>query len=101
MIKLTKRQIKILDFIKKSNGASNQEIKNYLETISRVTVVRDLNFLLENNLIEQKGEGRGVHYKEKVEKDFLRYIDIDKYFESDERKIKFERFNFDIIKNLC
>ncbi|MBU1177387.1 MAG: Fic family protein [Patescibacteria group bacterium] len=100
MTKLTKRQIEILDFIKKSSGASNQEIKNYLKNISRVTVIRDLNFLLENNLIKQKGEGRGVYYKEKVEQDFLRYIDVDKYFQSDERQIKFERFNFDIIKDL-
>ncbi len=100
MTKLTERQIKILDFIKKSGGTSNQEIKNYLKNISRVTIVRDLNFLLKNNLIQQEGEGRSVHYKEKIKQDFLRYIDVDKYFQSDERKIKFKRFNFDIIKNL-
>jgi len=38
--------------------------------------------------------------KKKSSKIFLRYIDVDKYFQSDERKIKFKRFNFDIIKNL-
>jgi len=43
MTKLTKRQIKILNFIKESGDASNQEIKNYLKNISRITIVRDLN----------------------------------------------------------
>ena len=100
MIKLTKRQIEILNFIKKSGSAGNLEIKNFLKNVSRITIVRDLNFLLKNNLIQQEGEGRGVYYKEKIEQDFLRYIDIDKYFQSDEREIKFKRFNFDIVKSV-
>ena len=102
MNKLTERQLNILEFIKKSGKVSNREIKNYLGNISRVTIVRDLDFLLDMDLIQQKGKGRGIYYQEKIKKDFLKYIDIDKYFyqEFDKRKLKFEKFNFDVFENI-
>ncbi len=102
MDKLTKRQSNILEFIKKSGRAGNQEIKEYLRNVSRITIVRDLNFLLDNGLIEQKGKGRGVFYEEKAKNGFLRYIDIDRYFEKEaaQRELKFKSFNFDIFKNI-
>ena len=104
MTKITYRQNLIIDFIRRKNEVGNKEIREYLQEkigqLDRITIVRDLNFLLKNNLIQQEGEGRGVHYKEKIEQDFLRYINIDKYFQSDEREIKFKKFNFDIIKNI-
>jgi len=102
MNKLTERQLKILDFIRKSDTVGNQEIKEYLKNISRVTIVRDLKVLLGKDLIIQKGKGRNVYYQEKTENDFLRYIDIDNYFqqEFDKRKLKFEKFNFDVFENI-
>ena len=102
MDKLTKRQLNILEFIKKSGKAGNREIKEYLRNVSRITIVRDLNFLLDNGLIEQKGKGRSVFYEERTKNGFLRYIDIDRYFEkeADKRKLKFKSFNFNIFKNI-
>lgn len=101
-MQLTKRQLNILEFIRKSGWAGNQEIKKYLNNISRVTVVRDLKVLLDNDLIEQKGKGRNVAYQEKTQNEFLRYLDIDEYFEveTDKRELKFESFNFDVLKNI-
>ncbi|MDP3015296.1 MAG: Fic family protein [bacterium] len=106
MEKLTARQFKILEFIRKSGKAGNKEIKNYAEKIfgelSRITVVRDINILANNGLIKKIGKGRGVYYQEAVESKLLGYIDIDEYFKKgpDERRVAFERFNFGVFKDL-
>ncbi len=102
MMKLTKRQLNILDFIKKSDKVSNREIGKYIENASRITIIRDLKVLLNAGLIEQKGKGRSVYYQERIKSDFLRYIDLDKYFEqeTDRRKLRFDRFNFGIFNDI-
>jgi len=102
MLKLTPRQLKTLDFIRQKGRATNQEIKEYLRDISRITVVRELNTLLTLGLIKKAGQGRNVYYQEKVTSEFCRYFDVEKYFSQgpDERKLAFERFNFGIFKNL-
>ena len=91
-----------MDIIKEYGSASNQQIKEAIKNVSRVTIVRDINFLLKNNLIIKHGKGRSVFYEEKVNKDFLRYINTDKYFEKevDQRDVKFKRFNFEIFKRI-
>lgn len=105
-MKLTKRQLNILRFIEENPGVGNQSIKGRLEEeigkISRITVVRDIDKLLENGLIIKTGKGRNVRYQAAVKNEFIRYIDIDEYFKKspDEREITFERFNFDIFKSL-
>jgi len=102
MKQLNERQLKILDFIKVNKSASNRQIVEHLGDISRVTVVRDLEELLEKDLIKKEGGGRNVCYLDNVENKLLRYIDVEKYFEVslDERNILFGHFNFDIFKNL-
>lgn len=102
MSQLTKRQTNILDFIRKRGAASNKEIKNHLKDVSRITIFRDINVLLSQKLIRRDGKGRNVRYLEAVENELFRYIDADSYFEKgpDERLVKYERFNFDIFKNL-
>jgi len=106
MQKLSKRQLNILDFIRKRKKANNLEIKKYLEkffgVISRATVVRDINKLLENNLIQKQGKGRSVWYQELAPSSLLAFFDAEEYFKQspDQREIAFERFNFDIFKDL-
>ncbi len=102
MLKLTQRQNKILGFIKKQGKVSNQEIKQAIKDVARITIVRDINFLLENNLITKSGQGRSIVYQEKIEQNFLKYIDLDQYFqkEADQRDVKFKKFNFDIFKSI-
>jgi len=102
MLKLTDRQNKILEIIKEFGVANNQKIKEAVKDISRITLIRDLNFLLKNGLISKKGKGRGVFYEEKAKQDFLQYINIDKYFqkEADQRNIRFSSFNFEIFKDI-
>lgn len=102
MIQLTKRQLNILDFIEKQGSASNDDIKEYLHTVSRTTIVRDLNILLKYELLEREGSGRSVRYREKIKNEALRFIDIESYFEKgpDERKSVFDQFNFEIFQKL-
>lgn len=101
----TRRQLKILEFVRKQGTAGNWEIKKFLakefSEISRATVVRDIDSLLKNNLLVKKGKGRNVLYEENIQSDFLKYIDVDAYFQKsvDEREV-LERFNFDIFKIL-
>ncbi len=105
MKKPSKRQLKILEFIRVRNTAGNQEIKEFLTKefgeISRVTIVRDLDNLLKNNLLIKKGEGRNVLYEEKVQNELLKYIDVESYFQKsvDERKV-LENFNLNIFDKL-
>ncbi len=106
MEKLTKRQLNILQFIKNNQTASNREIQEYLEKIdrkfSRITIVREVNSLLDMGIIIKKGKGRNARYEEAIKNKLLKYFDVDKYFEKqiDKREVAFEKFNFDIFKNI-
>lgn len=102
MPELTKRQLNILEFIRRQSGASNKEIKDYLKDASRITVNRDLRELLLQELIKKEGRGRSVCYFEAAPNELWRYFDASEYFKKgpDERAVKYESFNFDIFKNL-
>ncbi|MBU0731340.1 Fic family protein [Patescibacteria group bacterium] len=106
MAKITKRQLEILDFIRKKGPVQNQLIKDHLEGIfgilARVTVVRDLDNLLQAGLIIKEGKGRAVKYSEKMTNKLLSYFDIDEYFKlgPDERQLAFSSFNFNVFNNL-
>lgn len=106
MEKLTKRELNILEFIRKNKQAGNIEIADYLESVSlgasRVTIVRSINTLIKAGLVERKGEGRSVYYEEKSASPFLSYFDIEEYFKKspDERNVAFEKFNFNIFDNI-
>lgn len=98
--KLTKRQASIFEFIRKRGRATNQEIKNFLETawedVSRFTVLRDVEALLNRGFLARKGAGRNVYYEEALRTPILKYFDPGSYFETppDKRKTAFERFDF-------
>lgn len=104
MKELTKRQLHILDIIRKGAQVGNLDIKanveKHFDEASRVTVIRDINVLLSFGLINKIGKGRSVYYEEASATPLLRYIDVDRYFKKgpDERNIAFERFNNDVFK---
>ena len=99
---VTPRQVQIFQFIQKKGSASNQEIRPHLEGVSRTTIVRDLDQLVEKGLIAAEGKGRSVRYREKISNELLRYIDVEDYFAKgpDERTPMFDRFRFDIFEHL-
>jgi len=104
MKQLNKRQLNILEYIRKNKNTGNKEIQKYLnkhfENVPRITIVRDLNKLSDFGLIKKTGKGRNISYLESTNK-LLVFFDINEYFKKliDEREI-IERFNFEIFNEL-
>lgn len=102
---MNKRQEIILNFIETSGQAQISDILEYLltsfEKTSKITIIRDLNELIKQNLIIKKGKGRSITYELSPIYKTVKPINIEEYFkiESDKRKI-FENFNFDIFSYL-
>lgn len=103
--KLGERRDVILAFIEANKNASIGQIFEYIQRnlgkVTRITISRDLEKMLEINLIERQGAGRAVFYQLSPQYSILKKIDVEKYFavESDQREIK-EKFNFDIFSQL-
>lgn len=104
--KLNERQDAILGFIETQKTASIGQIFEYIEKsidkITKVTISRDLEKLLENNLIERQGESRRTAvYQLSPQYSIYRQINVEEYFakDVDQREIK-EKFNFDIFDQL-
>ncbi|MCK5211682.1 Fic family protein [Candidatus Parcubacteria bacterium] len=102
---LSSRQKLILQFIQNNKGVSTKEIlseinKQNEKELRRLTIIRDLDILLQKGFIFRSGQGRGVRYLP-GENQWLHYFDPQNYFETgpDERKIRFENFNFDIFES--
>ncbi len=103
---LTKRQSLILDYINMHTSSSRLEIEEYISTIndkiSKNTVIRDLETLLKNNYIKKEGAARSIKYLSCNNNELLIKYDVDNYFkiETDDRKIKYSNFNFEIFNKL-
>ena len=76
------RQTKLLEFLLVNSPSSRSKIENLLKdnNVSRITIIRDLNYLISVGLIEQVGGGKYVEYRLKPEKELLIPIDLEKYF---------------------
>jgi len=104
MTKLTRRQNLIIDFIRRNGEVANKEIREYLQEkigqLDRTTIIRDLEVLMSQDLIEQIGKGRNIKYKENIKNKLLTFFDVERYFNipTDKRILPNERFNFEIFK---
>ena len=102
MLELSKRQNLIYEIIRSSQKSSVSEIistiKNKQIEISRWTVLRDIDKLLNEDLIIKIGKGRTAGYSIPQKNLNLLYIDPVTYFQSNylERVLINEKFNFDI-----
>lgn len=96
---LSVRQNAILTAIHSLQKANNQQILDYIKTqsgeISRMTLIRDVNFLLQEKLLKKNGKGRGVWYEASFNP-LLQNVDSDGYFkvEPDKRVLKKEKIEF-------
>jgi Fic family protein len=103
--KLNERQNTILTFIEIGEAVSISQIFEHiqksLDKVTKITISRDLDKLLECGLIERKGAGRAVTYQLSFRYPIIKRVDVEKYFtqDLDQRKIK-ETFNFDIFDQL-
>lgn len=99
--KLNERQNVILAFIEENKGVSIAQIVEHIDQIPRITISRDLEKLLELNLIERQGAGRAVTYQLSSRYSIVKEIDVEKYFSMDvDRRIIQENFNFNIFSQL-
>jgi Fic family protein len=103
--KLSVRQDAVLAFIEANKNASIGQIFEHIRQnvgdITRITISRDLEKMLELNLIERQGAGRTVVYELSSQYSILKKVDMDKYFSQDldQREVR-EKFNFDIFSQL-
>ena len=101
---MNKRQELILEFAKQKKEFQTKDIVDFFEwkfQVERMTVIRDLNFLVKNNLLNQKWKWRAVKYFLSDENKFFEEIDLEKYFNTnfEDRKIN-KTFNFEIFNIL-
>lgn len=105
-MELTQRQSKILDFINEKQSAKRLDVELFINSIddktSKVTIIRDLDVLLKQNLIKKIGSARSIVYSPSQTSEILRKYNVVEYFkiDSDSRKIKYPQFNFDIFNHL-
>ena len=103
--KSNKRQDAILNYISQNNRVPTSSIFNYLRKnfgqVSRITVIRDLDFLIRQNFLIRRGAGRAVKYEITPRYNLVREVDVEKYFliPQDQRQIK-RRFDFSIFNVL-
>lgn len=104
--KLNRRQEIILSLVEKEGSVSVgqiiKQIGKELGQVTRMTISRDLEKMLEFNLLERQGTvGRAVTYQLSSRYPIIKRIDVEKYFSADvdQREIR-ETFNFDIFSQL-
>ncbi len=68
---------------------------------ARITVIRDLNFLINSGYVKQQGKGRGVVYQLSPFYQAIKPIDIEAYFKIDPDKREIQKsFNFEVFSLL-
>lgn len=102
---LTNRQKSVLSIIGQSDGISREDIQKLLqkiEAVSRPTLIRDLNVLIERKLIRVEGKASSTKYFSKETNPLLKYFDIDNYFnlDPDQRVGAKKSFDFEVFKHL-
>ncbi|MEK7165984.1 MAG: Fic family protein [Patescibacteria group bacterium] len=101
---LNNRQLKILNYLLVHSLASRAQVEKALEAEkgSRITIIRDLNYLKNLSWIDHVGGGKHVKYSLKPGKELLIPTDLEEYFlvPTDNRDVKYQRFNFELIDHL-
>jgi len=85
-ISLNNRQKTILDLLKEKGDLSRLELTQLVsqaKTYSKITLIRDINSLLNVGLISSTGKGRATKYHLPHTHPLLSYFDIEPYFDKD------------------
>lgn len=102
---LNKRQEMIFNYIKQSGSVSREQIQDAVSQMfdksSKVTILRDLDVLIDEGLITKTGTTRAALYNISVKNKLLEEVDVETYFADDNRKLANNRFNFDIMNHLA
>ena len=99
------RQKHILNIIQSSNGLLREQIQTEVDKvyqISKPTIIRDLNSLLDKKLIKSQGSARATKYYPLTQNPLLRKFDINRYFldEPDQRIKAQKSFDYGMLDSL-
>jgi len=101
---LNDRQKKILGVLKKMGSVSRLVLSNKVSSganVSKVTFIRDLNYLISLNFINVSGKGKNTAYGLVETNSLLKYLDLDNYFKTEEEtRVINNNFNNDIFLHL-
>lgn len=101
---LNDRQRKILNVLKESGSVSRLTLANKISptaNVSKITFIRDLNFLINLNLIKVSGKGKNTVYGLTETNPLLTYLDLDSYFKTElETRAINKNFNSDVFSHL-
>lgn len=101
---LNDRQKKILGVLKETGSVSRVALANRVSPdagISRITFIRDLNHLIDINLVKVSGKGKNTTYGLVEANPLLTYLDLDSYFKIDtETRVISKNFNEDVFSHL-
>ena len=88
---LNNRQKQILSILKQKGNVTRQELTEGISVkkgISKITIIRDLNNLINNKLAKVEGKGKNTRYSLFETNSLLTYLDLDSYFIEEDRIIK-------------
>jgi len=101
---INSRQTKLLNYLFIHPKSSRSELEKSFDGKggSRITIIRDLNYLIDQGWVIQTGGGKYIKYQLKPKKELLIPVDINEYFSktTDLRNIRYPKFNFKLISNL-
>lgn len=61
-VALTERQMKLIEYLSENHSAGMYELKSVLSMVSEDTILRDVNYLLEKNIIKKEGRTKASRY---------------------------------------
>lgn len=101
---MNERQQLIITFAKENNEFQTKDILDYFTwkfAVERITIIRDLNFLVKNKLLHQTWKWRSVKYFFSEKNKIFETIETNKYFATpfDAREV-YTSFNFEIFDTL-
>ena len=102
MENINARQKKVLEFIGKNDRVQNRHVREFLEksgeSVTRITIIRDLEWLCKNGLTQKEGAGRSVRYFVANVHPLLHFLNREEYFslDQDNRNIRFPNFRFGV-----
>ncbi len=103
-MKLNERQKIIIEFAKNKKDFQTKDILDFVFEkfpVERITITRDLSFLVSNNILKQEWKWRSVKYFLSEDCKIFEEIDVENYFQlSYEKRDVQESFNFEIFKIL-
>jgi len=102
----SKRQDIILNYLKQQGLTSRENLEQHLlllgQSVSKVTLLRDLDKLVSAALVEKSGTGRATKYALSFHTAQTLPIDVADYFsrDADDRELRSEQFNFGVFQEL-